>query len=215
MPDLKSATRYQFPQIMMTRPVHFLAVLILVGAPVRGLGADNLIPNGDFEDGPIDAVISTLPEENTTSFEGSPVAGETSKGICAEVTLPGESSLVYFKPKLFVDSQLKYRMSVRIFTTAAVDLQIGGYGMAENNAPLPVEGGHWGFNLKTEDGQLGKGPFQGWVKLTTTFGPEGSGADNILVPEVLFLNLVFRIKGGEGEKFYIDDLVFQEVENFK
>jgi hypothetical protein len=160
----------------------------------------------NFEDGKQSAFSnSTL---SPKIYEGNPVVGDAMHDgkYSVMLTLPesGNANISYGAP-IFIDPAKKYRLSLKMYASEKVAGTVGGYSASRTNAQLKTpEGKVWGWGVGF------KGPTGGWKTLEATFGPPGSGAQFILPPEAVSINLTFWC-GGTPSPFYVDDLMVEEM----
>jgi hypothetical protein len=168
----------------------------------------NLFPNnGDFENGSL-APMTPISEGpcQLSLFKGNPWAGDvTHKGnYCAAFTLTEKGGTAYGTNfAIPVDNTRVYRISIDVYTEAAIQGQFGGYAVngTDQNAK-DAQGRVWEWSFWT------KGPTNGWQTLSTTIGPAGSGAALTWPPALNSTHITPRI-GGEAGTFYVDNITVE------
>lgn len=200
-------------------PWHGWRSSILIGAlcTVVSLSqaADDILWSEDFESGDLGA-LQASPPEGFKIFTGSPIPGEELPGgsACAELPLSGSAATIAMRAPIYVDPTTKSRLSIKVYTDAGSKFLIDGYVLGVDNQQIMVEGttNPQTYTLKKDDGSdVAEGPTDGWITMSTTFGPVGSGADCELPENALSMTFIVRIlEGGEG-KFYLDDLALEQI----
>jgi hypothetical protein len=166
----------------------------------------NLFPDGDFEGGKLGQFPA---EANLLKFRVAanpkPDAVNASKQ-CLAAELAGPRTAFGTSGTYYVDASKRYRFSMKVYTTAKISVEVGGYGSDGKNINLPKDGGgvwQWGF--------WKKGPLEGWTTMSCTLGPAGSGADLVFPAGILSTHMTFWITGEPGT-FYLDDVTMEEIE---
>ncbi|HOS43053.1 MAG TPA: hypothetical protein PK794_05110, partial [Armatimonadota bacterium] len=168
----------------------------------------NLFPNnGDFEGGALAPLTAGTNGAVTAAlYKGNPVAGDTTHTgqYCVAYTLNEKGGGTFHgNYRIPVDPRRVYRISMNVYADAAITGLFGGYGI--NSVTQ---------NVRTKDDRVWewrawlKGPTEGWKRLETTLGPEGSGAQHIWPPGIELTHMVIRINGEPGT-FYVDDIAVE------
>ncbi|MHB9134465.1 MAG: hypothetical protein ACYDBB_25615 [Armatimonadota bacterium] len=168
----------------------------------------NLWPsNGDFENGKLHPMQEVTNGAVTLSLHaGNPVPGDTKHQgkYCAAFTLKEQGNGVFGGGYMIpVDPTRVYRIAMTVYTDAPISVMFGGYGVNSSTPNVKTKAGKvwdWRINII--------GPTGGWKTVSTTIGPEDSGAQNIWPPAITSTHLICRISGGPGT-FYLDDITVE------
>jgi hypothetical protein len=160
----------------------------------------------NFEDGKPPAFQKSA--LNPQLYEGNPVVGDTAHDgkYAMALTIPanGSSNVSYSKP-IFIDPTKKYRLSLKMYAPEKVSVTVGGYSASRTSSQLKNPNGKvWGWGVGF------KGPVDQWTTVETTFGPPGSGAKFIFLPDTTSISLTYWCSGTPSP-IYVDDLALEET----
>jgi len=183
---------------------------VLQEGSVSAVGPVNLLEGGDFESGKQSLLTEDTNQYNCTAkiYEGNPAKNDPNhKGkYCAVLHLRWKSGMTWPPRAIFIDPTKRYRFSFRYYTTTNMATQYGGYGNDSKGQAKDDMGRVWEWAVVI------KGPTEKWETTETTLGPAGSGARWTWLPGLLSTGLVLRISGDENLTMYVDDFVFEEVD---
>lgn len=109
-------------------------------------------------------------------------------------------------PRIWVDSNKRYRLSFKVFTKDAIFLKLSSYAYNAEKKHQPLKSetkGHWILSLRC------KGPTKNWETKEITLGPTNSGSEIEFPSEMEWMNLNFTTIG--SGIIYLADLELREI----
>ena len=179
------------------------------------LGDSAIFPNGDFESGKPAPFVAATSNEGREAVpvavrlaEGNPVPGDTAHAgkYCLAIDKQADGGTAVSVPvTLYMDAAKTYRIRAKVYTTAAIGMDMGGYGSDGRNSNLKTAAGAgWQYDV------IVRGPLTAWKSLETTVGPAGSGAALTWPDGFLSTGMTLWLSGSKGT-LYLDDIAFEEM----
>jgi|GEM_PF-1062363 len=178
----------------------------------------NLIADGELKIGE----YSIFPEQSEQSEftvelqKGSPLPGKSTlngdycqKVVCKiKETSKWRRLLPLTTGSLFINPKQTYRVKVRIYIPGKNRVYFSSYAQNAQRQQVKNDKGQvWAWSLGIN------GPTEGFQDFETTIGPKGSGAEHVFPDGAITLTPLGCRIYDEGDTFYIDDMVFEPVDD--